>query len=97
MFVAPLQRVISRERSRIRAEVLRFHGLMPLLMKQRNGQRWSWQDVAAIRVSLKDIAAVSAILTIFLLPGSFILLPPLAWWLDRRNQTRGIERNTAAR
>ncbi len=91
MFVAPLQRVISRERSRILAEVHRFHGLMPLLMKQRNGQRWSWRDVAAIRVSLKDIAAVSAILTIFLLPGSFILLPLLAWWLDRRNQTRGIK------
>ncbi len=61
---------------------------MPLLMKPRNGQRWSQEDRAQIRAHLRRIFALSPLLLVLLLPGSFLTLLLLAWWLDRRRTRR---------
>ena len=80
-----------RERRAVRAAIARIHGLLPLLMKHRNGSPWSGQERRELHEELRALADVSPYLFVFLLPGSFLVLPLLAWWLDRRRQRRAPE------
>ena len=61
-------------------------GLMPLLMKQRDGYRWTETDRREIRMHLRNLASLSPYLVLFISPGGFIALPVLVWWLDRRRR-----------
>lgn len=74
----------AREKRHLLNEILQVRGLMPLLMKQRNKGRWSVEDRAQLRIHLRRLSNLSPYLVVLALPGSFILLPALAWWLDRR-------------
>lgn len=78
----------KRERDRILAELVKVKGLMPLLMKPRNGQRWTPRERAELDLRLRAIAHLSPYLALAILPGSFLFLPLLAWWLDRRRLRR---------
>lgn len=78
----------KRERQQIVAEMVQIKGFMPLLMKRRNGQRWSASDRAELTSQLKAMAHLSPYLVVMILPGSFLALPVLAWWLDRRRSHR---------
>jgi hypothetical protein len=90
-FHAPLR----REGDRIRAEMLGIQGLLPLLMKQRNGNRWTPAERTQLRCHLRSLTSLSPYLLVFLAPGSFVLFPVLAWWLDRRRQKRNSPGKTA--
>jgi hypothetical protein len=82
----------AREKRHLLSEILQVRGLMPLLMKQRNKGRWTIEDRAELRVHLRRLSNLSPYLVVLALPGSFLMLPALAWWLDRRrNRTRGAE------
>jgi hypothetical protein len=59
---------------------------MQLLMKPRNGMRWSREDKVALRTHLRSLATSLPFLAIFTLPGGTLLLPLLAWHLDRRKK-----------
>ena len=83
-FHAPL----IRERDRIRAEMQGIQGLLPLVMKQRNGSRWTPAERAQLQSYLITLTSLSPYLLALVAPGSFVLFPLLAWWLDRRRQTR---------
>lgn len=74
----------AREKKHLLGEILQVRGLMPLLMKQRNKGRWTAADRAELRVHLRRLSNLSPYLVVLALPGSFIMLPALAWWLDRR-------------
>ena len=74
----------DREKKYLLSEILQVRGLMPLLMKPRNKQDWTPEDKAELRVHLRRLSNISPYLVVLALPGSFILLPALAWWLDRR-------------
>jgi hypothetical protein len=78
----------NRERQQITAELLSMRGLMPLLMKRRNGERWTRDERLLLQQQLRAAAHLSPYLVLMLLPGSFALLPALAWWLDRRRLRR---------
>jgi hypothetical protein len=79
-----VQELTARERRHLLNEILQVRGLMPLLMKQRNKGRWSPEDRAQLRIHLRRLSDLSPYLVVLALPGSFLLLPMLAWWLDRR-------------
>jgi hypothetical protein len=64
--------------------VLSVQGLMQVLMKERNGGAWTPEDRAQIRQCLKSLAHLAPALALFSLPGGSLLLPCLAWVLDRR-------------
>jgi hypothetical protein len=74
----------AREKRRLIAEISQIRGMMPLLMKQRNRQRWSPEDKAEIAQHLKRLSRISPYLMVLLMPGGLAMLPALAWWLDRR-------------
>jgi hypothetical protein len=83
-----------RERDRLWAEMAQVNGLMDLLMKQRNGYKWTDLDRRKIRAKLRALAALSPYLVLFVSPGGFFALPFLAWWLDRRRHKRDDETDT---
>ena len=80
--------MVQRERRYMLAEMTQVKGLMPLLMKPRNMQKWSANDKRELMVHLKKLSQVSPYIAVIVLPGGFAVLPVLAWWLDRRRGRR---------
>lgn len=78
----------KRERDQVLAEVIKIKGFMPLLMKSRNGMRWTPNERAELTAQISALAHLSPYLVAVVLPGSFMFLPLLAWWLDRRRHQR---------
>lgn len=81
-----------RESQRVRDEMAGTRQLIPLLMKQRNGTKWTAEERRNIQKYLRRIAGVSPYLVLFVMPGGFFMLPLLAWWLDKRRQRRDQRR-----
>ena len=77
-----------RERQRLLGSMGEVRGLMPLLMKRRNGSAWSRTERDELRIQLLALKHISPYLLVLALPGSFALFPALAWWLDRRRIRR---------
>ena len=82
---------LTRFKAMLLEQATHAHGFMRLLMKPRNGQPWSAEDKAALRFHLKRFAEVLPALGVFSLPGGALLLPLLAWYLDRRRARRAAE------
>lgn len=78
----------QRERQRLQREMSQISGLLPLLMKQRNGVPWSVEDKRELRDKMGKLMDLCPYLFLFVAPGGFFALPALAWWLDRRRQKR---------
>jgi hypothetical protein len=74
----------TREKQYLIAEMSQIKGLMPLLMKPRNQQRWTAEDKAQMALHLRRLSHISPYLVVLVMPGGFFLLPALVWWLDRR-------------
>lgn len=85
--VRPLVDIQERERRRLLAEFTQVKGLMPLLMKQRNHEPWSRADREEIHQHMRRLAHLSPYVVLLVLPGSFVMLPLFAWWMDRRRGT----------
>ncbi len=81
----------SREKNRLRQEMEQIKGAVPLLMKQRNGGKWTIHDKQALRNILRSVSSVSPYLLIWILPGSVLILPFLAWHLDTRRKRRVLQ------
>ena len=78
----------QRERVQIVAAAAKIKGFMPLLMKPRNGSRWSSAERDELQAQFRAMMDISPYLVVLALPGSFLMLPVLAWWLDRRRGER---------
>ena len=88
--------MMERERRYMLGELVKVSGLMPLLMKQRNKQKWSAQDRRELMLHLRHLRQVSPYIAVIVLPGGFAALPVLAWWLDRRRGQRPLAGSTQA-
>jgi hypothetical protein len=86
----------QRERQQITRELAKVKGLMPLLMKRRNGGRWTVDERHELIGQLHAMAHLSPYLVVLVMPGSVLFLPALAWWLDRRRQNRDLSRSREA-
>lgn len=78
----------ARERQHLTREIMHARGLMPLLMKPRNKQRWTPADKQALMLHLRRLTAISPYLIVLVMPGGMLILPAIAWWLDRRRNQR---------
>lgn len=81
----------SREKNRLHRELSTIKGALPLLMKQRNGEKWTQQERAELVRMLRSASAVSPYLFLMALPGSTLLLPFLAWHLDARRKKKRLQ------
>jgi hypothetical protein len=78
----------SREKRRLHDELALMKGAWPLLMKQRNGGKWTADEKARLKGMVRSASSVSPYLFIWAIPGSVLLLPLLAWFLDRQRKQR---------
>lgn len=78
----------AREKARIREEIAQIPGLMTLLMKPRNGLKWTKAERAELRTQLRRLSRLSLYLAMAALPFTSLTLPLVAWWLDQRQQKR---------
>lgn len=78
----------SREKRRLQDELALMKGAWPLLMKQRRGGKWTPEEKARLKDMVRSASSVSPYLFIWALPGSMLLLPLLAWFLDRKRKQR---------
>lgn len=88
-----VSRVVASQKRQARefvADVVRMRGLMPLLMKNRNGDKWTEEERSELLNQLRALSRASPYLLFLLLPGSALLLPVYAWWLDRRRRPRAL-------
>jgi hypothetical protein len=83
-FIRSLRELTARERRFLTGEIAQVRGLMPLLMKRRNGERWTQEDKQELSGHLRPLSSISRYLVVLAMPGGVLLLPALAWWLDRR-------------
>ena len=91
--IAPIKRAFElaeRERKFLLSEMSQVRGLMPVLMKKRNKQQWTPQDKAEIRAQLKRLSDLSPYFVALVMPGCFVVLPAVTWWLDRRRNRRAL-------
>lgn len=78
----------KRQAREFAADIVRMRGLMPLLMKRRNGGLWTAEEKSELLAQMRVLSRVSPYLLFLLLPGSVLLLPIYARWLDRRRKPR---------
>ena len=81
-----------REKHRFREELAHIRGAWPLLMKQRKGGTWTLEDKVRLKAMVRSASSVSPYLFIWAIPGSMVLLPFLAWFLDRQRKKLAVER-----
>ena len=77
-----------REKRRLSDELLHMKGAWALLMKQRNGGKWTPDDKVRLKDMVRSASSVSPYLFIWAIPGSVVLLPFLAWFLDKQRKRR---------
>lgn len=88
------QQMLSAQRREVRrvlSELLSTRGMMPLLMKVRNGGQWTPEEKDEILGHMRRMVHLSPYLVVMIMPGSMLFLPVYAWWLDRRRLKRDDE------
>ncbi len=78
----------SREKSRLRREMATMKGSVTWLVQQRRQGNWTAQERARLRDVMRSASSVSPYLFIWVIPGSMLLLPFLAWFLDQQRKRR---------
>jgi hypothetical protein len=78
----------TREKRRFRDELVQMKGAWPLLMKQRNGGKWTPEEKLQLKTMVRSASSVSPYLFIWAVPGSMLMLPFLAWFLDKRRKSK---------
>lgn len=86
----------KRELRHFATELIAVRGIFPLLMKPRNGGQWTVSERNELLLQLRRLSRLSPALIFLLLPGSALLLPAYAWWLDRRRGVRETADNRPA-
>ena len=76
----------TREKTRFRSELATMKGSVVWLIRQRRQGAWTVTERAHLRDVMRSASSVSPYLIIWVVPGSLVLLPFLAWFIDRRRR-----------
>lgn len=76
----------TREKTRFRMELATMRGSVVWLIRQRRQGAWTVTERAHLRDVMRSASSVSPYLVIWVVPGSMLLLPFLAWFIDRRRR-----------
>jgi len=74
----------NREKTRLRSELATLKGSVVWLVRQRRQGHWTVHEREHLRGVMRTASSVSPYLLIWVVPGSMLLLPFLAWFIDRR-------------
>ena len=85
-----------REKNRLRREMATMKGSVVWLLRQRRQGQWSLDERTRLREVMRSASAVSPYLIIWAIPGSLLLLPFLAWFIDHRRQRKARTSDSAA-
>jgi len=77
----------SEMETAIRDELSQVHGLIPILMKRRNGEQWTEEELVVLKRDLRSLSNLSPYL-VLIVPGGTSMLLLLAWWMDSRRKRR---------
>ena len=75
-----------REKTRLKRELATLKGSVVWLVRQRRYGSWSTQEREHLRKIMRSASSVSPYLLIWVVPGSMLLLPFLAWFIDHRRK-----------
>ena len=78
----------TREKNRLRSELAVMKGSVVWLGRQRRLGHWSVQERTHLRQVMRSASSVSPYLIIWVVPGSMLILPFLAWFIDHKRKTR---------
>lgn len=76
----------SREKDRLHKEVAILRGSIVWLVRQKRLGHWSHEDRSHLRQVMRSASSVSPYLIIWVVPGSMLLLPFLAWFIDTKRR-----------
>lgn len=76
----------SREKNRLKRELATMRGSVVWLVRQRRQGSWTAHEREHLRGVMRSASAVSPYLLIWVVPGSMLLLPFLAWFIDHRRK-----------
>ena len=78
----------SREKSRFKRDMATIRGSVVWLARQRRQGHWTADEREHLRQVMRTASSVSPYLLIWVVPGSLLLLPFLAWFIDHRRKRR---------
>lgn len=76
----------SREKTRFKREIATIRGSVVWLARQRRQGQWTAHEREHLRAVMRTASSVSPYLLIWVVPGSMLLLPFLAWFIDHRRK-----------
>ena len=76
----------SREKTRLKRELATMRGSVVWLVRQRRQGNWTAHEREHLRGFMRTASSVSPYLLIWVIPGSMLLLPFLAWFIDHRRK-----------
>ena len=76
------------EKRRFTGELVQMKGAWPLLMKQRNDDKWTPEEKIEFKTMVRSASSVSPYLFIWAVPGFMLMLPFLAWFLDKQRKRK---------
>ena len=75
-----------REKTRLKRELATLKGSVVWLVRQRRQGNWTVHEREHLRGVMRTASSVSPYLLIWVVPGSLLLLPFLAWFIDHRRK-----------
>lgn len=76
----------SREKTRFKRDMATIRGSVVWLARQRRQGQWTAHEREHLREVMRTASSVSPYLLIWVVPGSMLLLPFLAWFIDHRRK-----------
>ena len=78
----------SREKTRLKREMATMKGSVGWMVQQRRKGQWTAAERSHLREVMRSASSVSPYLFIWVIPGSMLVLPFMAWFLDRQRKRR---------
>ena len=79
-------------KSRLKREMATLRGSVVWLVQQRRQGNWDAAERAHLREVMRSASSVSPYLLVWVVPGSMLILPFMAWFLDRQRKRRERKR-----
>ncbi|SDE65783.1 hypothetical protein SAMN05192589_1246 [Paracidovorax valerianellae] len=85
----------KREKNRFLKELATMKGSVSWLVQQRRQGLWTAEERDRLRSVMRSASSVSPYLLVWVVPGSMLILPFMAWFIDWRRRGREVVKDAA--